>query len=231
VSRSERPELVIFDCDGVLVDSERLSIDMEVEILAELGWQITREEIVERFLGISDEDYLALVEKEIGRPLPEGWHEEITARFRETFERQLRAIPGIATTLSVLEDAGIKTCVASSGSHEKIRHSLGLTGLLPHFEGRIFSAVDVERGKPAPDLFLHAASSLGVEPARSLVVEDSPYGLEGALAARMRAVAYAGGLVPLRRLEREGVTVISDMAELPQLILGPGAEEAQKRAV
>lgn len=228
---AERPDLVIFDCDGVLVDSERLSVEMEVEILADLGWEITPPEIVERFLGISDEDYLALVEREIGRPLPEGWHEQVTARFRETFERELTAIPGIAQSLGELESAGIKTCVASSGSHEKIRHSLGLTGLLPHFEGRIFSAVDVKRGKPAPDLFLHAARSLGVEPERAVVVEDSPYGLEGAKAAGMTAVAYAGGLVPLGRLQLAGVTVIDDMAELAQLILGWDDDGEERRAV
>lgn len=126
---------------------------------------------------------------------------------------------GIEAALDALDRAGVTTCVASSGSPEKIRHTLGLTGLWSRFEGRIFSAVEVENGKPAPDLFLHAAASLGAEPARCVVVEDSPAGLQGALAAGMRAIAYAGGLVPLTRLSLPGVTVISDMRELPVELL------------
>lgn len=207
-------ELVIFDCDGVLVDTERVALPLEVELLGELGWELTVDEIAERFLGMSDADYVAAIEDHLGRAVPEGWLESTEPRYRAAFAADLRPVDGVESALDALERAGVATCVGSSGSHDKIRFTLGLTGLLDRFEGRIFSATEVPRGKPAPDLFLHAASSLGAPPARCVVVEDSLLGLDAALAAGMRAIAYDGGIVPAHRLARTGVPICSDMRRL-----------------
>lgn len=218
-----RPEdrLALFDCDGVLVDSERLSVRVEVGILGDLGWDISPEEIVERFLGVSDADYVAAIEQHLGIELPKGWLEEMEPRYREAFERELTTVPGVVAALDRIEAAGIRTAVASSGTHSKLRFTLTHTGLFDRFEGRIFSATEVPNGKPAPDLFLHAAATLGAEPSRTTVIEDSPAGLQAALAAGMRPIAYAGGgLVPTERLALPGVTVISDMTLLPDELLG-----------
>jgi HAD superfamily hydrolase (TIGR01509 family) len=213
-------ELVIFDCDGVLVDTEHLSVEVEVGILGELGWEITPAEIAERFLGISDADYVAKIEAHLGITLPPSWLDDMSPRYRAAFERDLQPVDGIVTALDALESAGIFTGVASSGTPDKMRFTLGLTGLWDRFEGRIFSATEVSRGKPAPDLFLHAASTIGVQPVHCAVVEDSPAGVQASLAAGMRTIAYAGGLVPLERLALPGVTVISDMRELAPLCTG-----------
>lgn len=212
------PDLVVFDCDGVLVDSERLSVRLEVVLLAELGWEITEAEIVERFVGRSDGEMQRAVVEQTGRPLPDGWDAMATARYRAAFEAELEAVPGVAGAIERLRAAGVAMCVASSGSHDKMALTLGRTGLAPHFTGRIFSATEVAAGKPAPDLFLHAASTMGVHPARCVVVEDSRPGVDAALAAGMRPVAYGGGVTPPERLAGEGVHVITDMTELPRVL-------------
>lgn len=219
------PELVLFDCDGVLVDSERIAVQVEVEILSELGWVLTPDEIAERFLGVSDADYLAQVEDHLGRRLPPSWLTEIAPRYEEAFRKDLRPVEGVDVALDALERAGILTAVASSGTPEKLAFTLGHTGLKERFDGRIYSAVEVERGKPAPDLFLHAASSLGVRPQRCVVVEDSPAGIEAAIAAGMRPVAYLGGLVPASRLALPGVELLEKMSDLPQLVRPDGAPD------
>ncbi len=207
--------LVIFDCDGVLVDSERIAVRVDVVVLAELGWVMTEAEVVERFMGRTDEYMVSQVEAHLGRPLPANWEEPFQRLYREAFEARLKPVPGI---LEVLDEIATPTCVASSGTHERIRYTLGLTGLYTRFVGRIFSASDVARGKPAPDLFLHAANRMGVEPSECAVVEDSRYGIEAARAAGMRAFGYAGGLTPRHRLEGIGTVVFQDMRELPRLL-------------
>ncbi|MGH9300023.1 MAG: HAD family hydrolase, partial [Acidimicrobiales bacterium] len=174
-------QLVIFDCDGVLVDSEHLAVEVEVGILGDLGWDLAPEEIVDRFLGLSDADYQSQIEDHLGRLLPPGWLADMTPRYREAFDRELAPVKGVEEAIEALEAAGLSTCVASSGDHEKIRHNLDLTGLYERFAGRIYSATEVELGKPAPDLFLRAASQMGVPAKRCAVVEDSPAGLAGAL--------------------------------------------------
>jgi HAD superfamily hydrolase (TIGR01509 family) len=213
-------ELVIFDCDGVLVDSERLSVKVEVEILAELGWPLTEAEIVERFLGLSDKDFTAIVEEQLGRPLGGSWVTMYGPRYMEAFERELTAVDGVAEALDAIEAAGARTCVASSGGHEKLRMTLTRTGLWDRFEGRIFSSSEVANGKPAPDLFLHAAERIGVAPGACAVVEDSRFGLAGARAAGMRSFGYAGGITPASVLEGPGTVVFHEMRELPELVLG-----------
>ena len=208
-------DLVIFDCDGVLVDSERISTRIDARVLGELGWPLREDEVVERFVGRSHGYMMSEIERVLGRPLCDGWEGGFQHLYRDAFDAELEAVDGVVGALTAIE---LPTCVASSSSHERLRHTLGLTGLLDHFHGRIFSAEDVEHGKPAPDLFLHAAAALGADPTRCAVVEDSPFGLEAARAAGMRAFAYAGGLVPTDRLRGPATTIFNDMRELPGLL-------------
>jgi HAD superfamily hydrolase (TIGR01509 family) len=147
------------------------------------------------------------IEEQLGRPI--DWEREFESRYREVFGQKLRPVDGI---VDVLQGIATPICVASSGTHDKIRFSLSLTGLLSYFEGRIFSVQDVSRGKPAPDLFLHAAQQMGVSPEACAVVEDSPSGVEAALAAGMRAFAFSGGVVPLESLGRSGPCLRRDAA-------------------
>lgn len=208
-------ELIIFDCDGVLVDSERLSIQVDAVYLERLGWPMPADEIVERFVGRSDADMQAEIEAHIGGPIPPEIDEEFSRLYRETLDRELTPVDGIR---EALDRIATPRCVASSGKHETIRRNLALTGLTEYFDERIFSATDVEHGKPAPDLFLFAAASLGAEPSRCAVVEDSVHGVDAALAAGMLSFAYAGGVTPAERLARPGAVVFRDMRELPGLL-------------
>ena len=207
--------LVIFDCDGVLVDTERIAVRIDVIVLTELGWPMTEAEVVERFMGRSDEEMTAEIEAHLGRRLPASWEEPFRHLYRQAFEAELEPVAGVVEALDAI---AIPTCVASSGTHEKIRFTLGLTGLYERFAGRIFSVSDVARGKPAPDLFLHAAGRMGVPPAQCAVVEDSRYGVEAARAAGMRAFGYAGGLAPKGALDGPQTIVFEDMRELPRLL-------------
>jgi HAD superfamily hydrolase (TIGR01509 family) len=207
--------LVIFDCDGVLVDTERIAVRIDVAVLAELGWRMTEAEVVERFMGKSDAEMTAAIEAHLGRRLEASWEEPFRHLYREAFAAELTPVPGVVEALDAISTP---TCVASSGTHEKIRFTLGLTGLYDRFAGRIFSVDDVARGKPAPDLFLHAAARMGVAPASCAVVEDSPYGVQAARAAGMRAFAYAGGLIPRRALDGPQTIVFDDMRALPDLL-------------
>ena len=208
-------ELVIFDCDGVLVDSERIAARVQVSLGAELGWPLTQEEVVERFIGRSH----AVIREPVAAPLGEEtaavWAERFEQLHREAVNADLAPVDGLPEALDAI---ALPTCVASSGSHDKMRHTLGRTGLYDRFAGRIYSATEVARGKPAPDLFLHAARHMEVDPAACVVVEDSRPGVLAARAAGMRAFGYAGGLTPAERLEGPGTTVFHDMRKLPALI-------------
>ncbi len=208
-------ELVIFDCDGVLVDSERLAIKVDAVVLARLGWALTEEEIVEQFVGVSDSHFRRAIEMQLGRTLPDDWEAEFQPLYRKSFTENLRPVEGI---LGALNDISLPTCVASNGTHEKMRFTLGLTGLYERFHGRIFSASEVAQGKPAPDLFLYAAERMGVSPNACVVVEDSVAGVAAARAAGMAVFAYAGGVTPAKKLAGAGTTVFRDMSELPGLI-------------
>ncbi|MCB5291664.1 HAD family hydrolase [Arthrobacter sp. SO3] len=209
-------ELVVFDCDGVLVDSEVIAVRVDQLVLADLGWELEREEIVERFVGRSEADFIAAVEEQLGIELGEGWDRKYDPWYRTAFERELVAVDGVEEALDGLR---VPHCVASSGSHAKMRRTLRRTGLWHRFEGRIFSASEVASGKPAPDLFLHAAGTLGAAPERcAVVVEDSAHGVQAARSAGMHVFAYAGGVTPAGRLEGPGTTVFHDMRQLPGLI-------------
>ncbi len=211
-------ELVIFDCDGVLVDSEPIALRFEADRIARYGWRITPAEIVELFVGRSDSFVREAVAQRTGRALGPEWDAAVQDEFWPALERDLEPVDGIVDALIAVDDHGFRNCVASSGSHEKMRFTLGRTGLWDRFEGRIFSASEVARGKPAPDLFLHAASKMRAQPARCAVVEDSAAGVAAAVAAGMNVFAYAGGVTPGSKLERPGVTSFDDMRALPALL-------------
>lgn len=211
---TEPVSLIILDCDGVLVDSEPIAVRVDAEALAEVGWPLSEAEIIERFVGRSQEYLVNEAERHLGRRLPPGWSDELTCRLLEAFSAELRPV---ADVVEALDNIRLPICVASSGSHRKIEHSLRLTGLLPRFRGRIFSTDDVEHGKPAPDLFLHAAGAMGVPVAEAVVVEDSASGVAAARRAGMRVLGYVGGLASADGLS-EATRVFSDMRDLPHLV-------------
>ena len=216
-----RIELVIFDCDGVLVDSERLIVEVEAQICHERGWDLTENDIIREFVGLSDEAMRSRLSELVGEELGADWDAEYSDRCQQALARDLQAVPGVERAIDVVEQAGIATCVASSGSHQKMALTLGKTGLLDRFKGRIYSATDpdVSAGKPAPDLFLHAADCMGVPPSRCAVIEDSPYGIAAAVAAGMTPFGFSGSVIPADRLAADGVTVFDSMADLPGLVI------------
>lgn len=189
----EKGWLVIFDCDGVLVDSEGIAIANLQALLADEGLTLEFDAIRDRFLGRSLVFTVESIAREFGKVLPPDFEERLRAELYRRFEKELQALPGIGETLEVLKKDGATICVASSSQPERIRKSLGMTGLLEAFSGNIFSATMVEKGKPAPDLFLYAAEKLGVSPDRCLVIEDSPTGIRAAKAAKMPVFAFTGG--------------------------------------
>lgn len=207
--------LVILDCDGVLVDSDRISLRVQAERIRALGIETTYEDCINDFLGLGMPATLRILSQRLGRPVPEQWVRELEAAVREGFERELAPVPGILEALDAIEQP---TCIASSGSHEKMRFTLGLTGLHGRFAGRIFSADEVSRGKPAPDLFQHAAARMGVAAEDCVVVEDSPHGVAAAKAAGMRALGFAATSPPASLAAADAV--FTAMAELPALVAG-----------
>ncbi len=208
-------QLVIFDCDGVLVDSEPIAVKIDQAILAAVGLSMSQAEIIDRFMGRSASVMFEYIEEQQGRPIPAELRDRWNDVYREAFERDLTPVPGVHDALAKLAQP---MCVASSSGLESLHRKLDMTRLLPYFEGRIFSANQVANGKPAPDLFLFAAEQMGFAPRQCVVVEDSQYGVSGALAAGMSVFGYAGGITATSGLEQDGVTVFYDMRELPGLI-------------
>ncbi len=209
-----RFDLVIFDCDGVLVDSERLAVRTEAEILSDLGWPLSESEIVERFVGRSATYMHQEIERHLGRRV--DWDSEFESRYRDVFERELVPVPGVVEALTQITTP---VCVASSGSHEKMRFTLGKTGLFDRFEGRIFSVDEVAHGKPAPDIFLFAAARTGVSPDRCAVIEDSVSGVTAGLAAGMAVFAFVGGVTSAESLSIGDAMPFADMRDLPARLL------------
>jgi HAD superfamily hydrolase (TIGR01509 family) len=210
-----RFDLVIFDCDGVVVDSERIVHEVFGEFIRSLGARLTEAEMYDRFLGRRLAECLAIVEDMTGRPAPAG----ALDRYREERDRVLRAhvraIPGVR---EVLEGLSVPYCIASSGDLDKMRITLGTTGLLPLFDGRYYSATQVPNGKPAPDVFLFAAERMGAAPARTAVIEDSVNGVLAGRAAGMTVFGFAG-LVPAARLVEAGAhRTFEHMRRLPALL-------------
>jgi HAD superfamily hydrolase (TIGR01509 family) len=223
-------ELVIFDCDGVLVDSERISVRVGTGVLAELGWTLTEREFADRFVGCSSEHFRREVAGGLGQVVDSDWEARFSGRYRAAFEADLQAVPGVAEVLDALAERGIPFCVASNSDRTHVEHVLTLTGLGSRFAGRVFSAEDVRAGKPAPDLFLLAARSSGVAPGRTVVVEDSPFGVRAAVAAGMRCLGYGGGLTPAHRLVAEGARVFTAMEELASLLSRAAIQDHESEA-
>jgi HAD superfamily hydrolase (TIGR01509 family) len=213
-----RYDLVIFDNDGVLVDSEPISNRLLAAYLTELGHPTSYEDSVRDYMGSAMHRVHDLVLERTGQRLPDDFDEVFHARVFAAFQRQLRAVPGVVDVLEKLTVDGTSYCVASSGSHERIRVGHRTTGLDRWFDDtRIFSSEDVGRGKPAPDLFLHAAERMGAVPARCVVVEDSPLGVQAAVAAGMDVYGFTA-MTPAAKLA--GATrVFSDMGELADLLV------------
>lgn len=215
-------KLVIFDCDGVLVDSEIIACRIEAEELTRIGYEISTEENIRRFAGKSQKSIMETVERALGRKLPEGFPSGLHEKILKALSEQLDAMPGIE---SVLAQTPAK-CVASSGAPDKIGNSLRTTGLDRHFNSEhIFSAVQVKEGKPAPDLFLYAAEKMGTPPSECVVIEDSVYGVKAAKAAGMTAYGFTGGshitdpAKAAKLLRDAGAdTVFDRMEELPELV-------------
>jgi HAD superfamily hydrolase (TIGR01509 family) len=219
-------DLIIFDCDGVLVDSEVISCRAHAETLTRHGYPITADQVFDRFLGRSMRKATLEIEAELGRPLPEDFQTQVYAEIFRSFAASLEATPHIEETLAAIVTP---VCVASSGPPEKISTSLNHVGLYDRFAPHIFSAVQVSNGKPAPDLFLFAAEQMRTSPARCLVIEDSVAGITGALAAGMTVFGYHGGshcrpdTADTLRAAGAAVT-FDDMRQLPDLIARIGAD-------
>jgi len=216
-----RSVLVIFDCDGVLVDSEPLSNASFSRALQAVGLDWSVEETMRRLMGRSLAACLDIVEDKLGHKLPADFADKLQAATYQSFrDAPLCSVAGAREAVIAIQKAGFETCVASSGAPEKMRFTLGLTGLWDLFGGRIFSSTEVKRGKPFPDLFLRAAIAMNVQPFDCIVVEDSVPGVQAARSAGMRALAYAGA----SHADREGLgaaggLLFEDMRELPGLVM------------
>ena len=214
------PAGVIFDCDGTLVDSESLGNEVFAAMVSAHGGNLTARESMLRFRGMKLAECLAQVEAELDHALPLDFAAEFRARSATVFRNELKPIPG---ALALVASLAIPMCVASSGPRDKIELSLSITGLLPFFEGRIFSSYEIESWKPDPGLFQHAAKALGVEPSNCAVVEDSLPGIQAGLAAGMRVFAFQPDAVDARI--PPGVTVVQSLLQLQALFQGGSAPE------
>jgi HAD superfamily hydrolase (TIGR01509 family) len=217
-------DLIIFDCDGVLVDSEPISNLVLATMLGEQGLVLDVPETRARFQGLLLGDIQALAESLIGRSLPTGWLEEYAERRTDAFRAALKPVPGARRMLECVTAAGIPVCVASQGSLAKTEGSLTMTGLddlLP--AGVRFSAHLVPRGKPHPDLFLHAAATMGHTPASCVVVEDTPSGVTAAVRAGMPVYGYSADSDE-RALREAGARTAGTLEEITKLLLGSGVD-------
>jgi len=210
-------EAVIFDCDGVLVDSEVIAQEVLSNVLAKVGVAMAPYEVFATFFGKTVPQCIAIAEEMTGQALPEefiaAWREELYREFRQ---RPVEAVPGVR---AVVEQLDVPVCVASNGPLAKMQTTLGVTGLLPLFEDRLFSPDSGLPGKPAPDLFLAAARSVNADPARCVVIEDSAGGVRGAFAAGMQAFGFTGlPHIDAASLKAAGAHTFSSMAELPELL-------------
>ncbi|MGI5402093.1 HAD family hydrolase [Streptomyces sp. CA-135486] len=212
-----RYDLVIFDNDGVLVDSEPISNTILAGYMSELGHPTSYEDSLRDYMGAAVHRIHDLVMERTGKRLPDDFDETLHARVFAAFERELAAVDGVTEVLGKLVADSVPYCVASSGSHERIRVGHRKTGLDLWFQdGVVFSAQDVGRGKPAPDLFLHAAQRMGVAPERCVVVEDSPLGVQAALAAGMDVYGFTA-MTSAEKLDG-AKGYFGTMAELPALL-------------
>ena len=213
------PELVIFDCDGVLVDTELTANIILAEVITDLGVPITAQDCQARFMGRTLESVKELVEELCSVELADDWPDYIRERDLEAFAKGVDPIPGITAVLDDLDRRGVPYCVGSSGKYEKMRMTLGSSGLLPRLEGKLYSAQDCANGKPAPDVFLLAAKGMGKDPACCVVVEDSVPGLMAARSAGMRGFGYtADPHCDKKAMLEAGGTLFDRMEALPELL-------------
>ena len=209
--------LAIFDCDGVLVDSETIAARLTAEAVSELGWPMSAELAKAEFLGDTFSNIIRRIEEKLGREVPADWPARSQANLLAAFERELSPVRGVRTAIEALVAAGVTLAVASQGTHEKMQLTLRVTGLLPFFEGRIFSATQVSRPKPAPDLFLLAADTLGFSPQNTVVIEDSTRGVKAAIAAGMRVLGYTAS-VGREAMVAAGAEPVDDLSQVPALL-------------
>lgn len=213
--------LVIFDCDGVLVDSEPISNAVLAASLTRTGLPTSAEEAVREYKGMLLSEVAARAEQLLGRPLPDGLLDDFERDREQAFRESLQAIPGARAAVQAVQAAGIGVCVASQGKLEKTEQTLTLAGLRDLFaDGALFSAYQVPRGKPHPDLFWHAATTMGAAPERCAVVEDTVIGITAAVAAGMRVIGYAADEDPAT-LQAAGAQPVRSLAEIP-VVLGLG---------
>ena len=213
----ERFALVIFDCDGVLVDSELITSRVFAQILGELGLALTVTEVHDRFVGKSTPQCLEMITAWLGREVPADFLPEYHRRTMAALQSELKAVPGIEAALDVIR---VPYCVASNGSYDKMQTTLGVTGLLDRFKDRLFSVSEVARGKPFPDIFLYAAGRFGVAPSACAVIEDTSTGVTAGVAAGMTVFGYCA-LTPAHRLIEAGAHKTFDrMSDLPGLLGG-----------
>jgi HAD superfamily hydrolase (TIGR01509 family) len=216
-----RPSLLIFDCDGVLVDSEKLADRALSRMLRELGLEMSEAEVRRSFVGMAMPDCYAEIGRLTGRPVPDDWIARLDALDHELYQRELEPVPGVRDLLEAVHGHGMPRCVASSSALDKMHVKLAVTGLAPYFAREaLFSAQMVERAKPHPDVFLLAAGRMGHAPPRCVVIEDSARGVQGAVAAGMAVIGYAGDpLTDADALMAAGAAhVVEDMAEAAALI-------------
>lgn len=207
--------LVIFDCDGVLIDSEILSKRVLLKMLHELGAKVSDDYFYTHFLGYNFEHVTAKVFADFSVVLTDEFRQSFRQALAKTFSDELTPTTDLTWLLSQLS---VNSCVATSGSPEKVKHSLGCTKLAPYFHGKVFTSAEVKNGKPAPDLFLHAAAKMGVDPKNCLVIEDSQAGIQGALAANMQVIRYAGAShMKNRSTTTQGLDDVSTIEHWKQL--------------
>jgi HAD superfamily hydrolase (TIGR01509 family) len=210
--------LIVFDCDGVLVDSETLENEIAAQCLTQAGYPISGPETRARYIGLTMGALMTMVEADMGKSLPKGWLDDFYARSHARLRHEIKAIDGVAEAIEAIVALGLETAVASSGEHAKMAITLGQTGLLPRFEGCIFSAQDVSAGKPAPDVYLLAAKSLGHAPDTCCAVEDSPNGVRAGISAGMYVFGYAAQIDPQKLIDAGAHEVFADMRDLPLLV-------------
>jgi HAD superfamily hydrolase (TIGR01509 family) len=215
--------LVIFDCDGTLIDSEVIASAIDADALTRLGRPTTPAEFVTRFTGVPHREIWRQLEEELGRPLPEGFLDALKEVSIRRFAEELKVIEGVHDAVAAVDRLGVKRCIASSTGLESLRRNLATTDLLTTFDPHVFSASQCARGKPAPDVFLFAASQMGADPADCLVIEDSVAGVTAARRANMPVLGFTGGGHAddglAGRLTQAGAAVVlSGMADLPRII-------------
>ncbi|WP_151632178.1 HAD family hydrolase [Noviherbaspirillum aerium] len=212
-------DMVAFDCDGVLVDSEPITCGVLADMLNELGWKVSLEDTMRIFVGRLVRDEAATIAANISKPMPSDFYLQFVERRNRALEAGIDPVRGIREAVARLAEREMPFCVASGADRAKMHLTLGQTGLLPWFEKNMFSGMEVPRTKPAPDVYLLAAKTMGIDPSRCVVIEDTPTGIAAGLAAGMTVYGYAERTDPQRLLDAGASKVFSDMALLPQLVL------------